>query len=251
MSNKLDSEFPKKIIACQQKSDKIRNSEGYKCFHYLLKFKMLYFIYRSNTIAWNKVLKEYYSDDRNVTANSLKRFFRQKRIITTIHNILASATSFIEIYEENQIADTFHCFIKELRNYITHTDYFPLTSKWTLNEERNDKFESFQVDKFKSYLTNRIKEHPNWNGLKLALKFTESLPEPIDFNNILFEYDLKINEFYKEYIKNHIRSNKDCLLKLIKETEAVHSKLDDIKVVPSYPISQVRLRYLKYILKNN
>lgn len=242
-------DFSLKFLSAKAQSDKIRESKGYICFKSILSFKVPYFVYRRNYISWRKVLVEYYSDDSNSTSNSIKRYYRQKRIITAIHNFLASATFFIKKYDSNQLSDPFHCFIKELRNYVTHTEYFPLTSKEIANTEKEEKFESFQREKFEVYLADRIKKYPNWDGLKLADKFIDDLDKTINLNNLLEEYNQKMIDFNKKYLLEFINKNRRELSKLTTTTEKVHSSLRDIGIMESFPISKSRLRYLKCMLK--
>lgn len=249
MSDISDPNFSQKYLAAKSQSEEIRNSKSFNIFNDLQNFKISFFIYRRNFINWKRILREYYSEHSNSTSNSIKRHFRQKSIITTINNLLVSSTSFIEQYDIEQKNDPFHCLIKELRNYVTHNEYFPLISRLHADERGIEKFESFQLNKIKTYLANRIKEHPDWKTPKLAQEFINGLGESINFSEILHKYDLKIIDFYERYTLNYIEKNRKPFTELIIETEKVHSALDDIKVVDFFPISKAQLRYLKCLIK--
>lgn len=236
------------ILAECKKSEEIKKSNGYLCFKTIQTFRNSFFIYKHNYISWKKALIEYYSDEHNSTSNSVKRYFRQRVLITKIHNVLSSSTTFNEIYNKGQLEDSFHCFIKELRNFTMHKQYFPLRShmEYTVYEDR--KFESFQTDKFQTYLQNQIIEHPKWEGLKRALEFLINVLGSIDLEDLLKKYDKKMDDFYNNFIKDYIGQNMNLFLELIKETEEVHFNLLKINKLPKYPLSSAELRYLKLII---
>lgn len=108
------------ILTAQKRSEEIRKLDGYIYFKTIQAIRNSFFIYKHNYISWKKALVDYYSNEDNSTSDSVRRHSRQRVLITKIHNVLSSSTTFNEIYNKGRLEDSFHCFIKELRNFTMH-----------------------------------------------------------------------------------------------------------------------------------
>ncbi|WP_405383868.1 hypothetical protein [Maribacter sp. LLG6340-A2] len=236
------------ILTSQKRSIEIRNSDGYKCFKTIQTIRNSFFIYKHNYISWKKALVEFYSNEVNLTSDSVRRHFRQRILVAKIHNLLSSATIFNEIHNVGRLEDSFHCFIKELRNFTMHKQYFPLRSHAEYTVSEDVRFESFQTDEFRTYLQIQIVEHPNWKGLKRALDFLENIFDSIDLEDLLDKYDKKMNVFYNQKIRKYVSANRKLFFELMNETEKVHLDLLNVNKLPKYPLSPPELRYIKLIL---
>ncbi|WP_157483757.1 hypothetical protein [Maribacter hydrothermalis] len=250
MDNFSKRDVAQVLLTAQHKSEELKKTNGYECFKSIQVFRNSFFIYKHNYICWKKSLKNYYLDENNAITNSMKRHFRQRVLISKLHNVLSSSTTFNEMYNEKQLENSFHCFIKELRNFTIHNSYFPLSSHLVMTHCEDKKFESFSTGGFKVYLQKRIKEHPKWEGLKKAMEYLMSILDSINLYELLEKYDKEMNSFYNSYIINYLTQNKNGLLELIKETEDVHYSLLKIKKLPNYPLSSPELRYLKLIVNH-
>ncbi|PHN91974.1 hypothetical protein CSC80_18695 [Maribacter sp. 6B07] len=248
MDDFFNREVGQIILSTYKRSEKIRKSDGYSCFKTIHTIRNSFFIYKHNYIEWKKALHEYYSNEDNSISDSVKRHYRQRVLIAKIHNLLSSSTTFNEIHNEGQIEDSFHCFIKELRNFTMHRQYFPLSSYDKNTVLENIKYESFQTDEFRNYLRNYIAKYPNRKGLKRALDFLDSIFGSINLEDLLEKYDKKMHGLYNKKIREVISKNKDLFWQLMNDTEQVHLSLKKVNKLPKYPLSSPELRYLKLIL---
>ena len=229
--------------------NEIRASHEFRSFKSLLKLKMIYFIYRQNYIELRKSLNEYYIHPNILEYNSIKRFRRQRILIKDFHNVLASARVLAEFIDKNYLQDRFHCFMKELRNYIMHVSHLPLTSKMTSGRILPPRYESIQKEDFQTYLNQQVEQFPKRIGLKLANKFLLQTQDSINLNEIFAQYDEKLKCLHKVCVSNHIKRNSTDLQYLIMLTERAQTIFNQIGAQNSSPITKPRLRYLKYVLK--
>lgn len=255
MIKRKKSKNLKDSIAYYDKLDKgfkmvneIRISNAYSTFQDLLNLKMPYFIYRQNYIKLRKSLNEYYSHPNILELSSIKRFRRQRMLIKDFHNVLASARVLAEFIDEDYLQDEFHCFMKELRNYIFHISHLPLISKWTSGRNLPVRYESIQREKFELYLNNQIEEHPKWKGLRLAINFLVRIEDSINLNEIFEQYNQKLIILNEVCLINYLKNNSEELAMLISSTEQVQLIFDELGARNSSPITRPRLRYLKYVL---
>ncbi|CAM3410162.1 hypothetical protein ZORO111903_04285 [Zobellia roscoffensis] len=251
---KWDSEFLKDRTRLINESRDIRESVAYYKFTELLTIKTSFFPFRRNYIDWEKSLEEYYSNNDILLTDSLKRWYRQKVLVTKVHNVLSSALSFIEYFNiknstEDYYNDSFHCFIKQLRNFTAHVQYLPLISKIGRTTDGTYRFETINIDKFKEYLSKEIEEHPKWNGLKLAHNFVDGMEDHIDLTILIKSYYEKLNDLLNELIRDFVHENFIELETLVRKTENIHKELRGIGINGESPISKARLRYLKILLR--
>lgn len=245
-----DKQILERVELYREFDNLIRGTEGYKKFRELLEFRTSFFVYRRNYIDFNNSIKEYYSTLDTLHNNSIKRWYRQRNIIKHIHNVLYSARTLVEKYWKGEVLDdSFHCFMKELRNYITHKNSFPLTSKRILSNGEIRRFETIRLDGFKEYLEYEICEHPKWNGLRLAEAFLIKVESDINLNELLFKYNDKLNEMHKKHVSHHFFINKQVYLILVKQLEDYICSLGENGYTPGLPLTKAQIRYLKMNLK--
>lgn len=224
-----------------------RETDGFLKFKELKEFKISFFLYRKNYIELNKCIREYYSSPDNLHTNSMKRWYRQQNLIRNFHNVLFSARVLVEKHwMDDVLKDSFHCFMKELRNFITHQNYLPLTSRIKLNTEIELQFETIQIAEFNDYLKTQIAKYPKRCGLKLAQEYLKNIEGELNLNELLADYNQKLNRRYRAHIKNHLLQNSESFNNLI--TRFDEFTLDN-SFTPTAPLTKPQIRYLRWNLR--
>lgn len=241
-----DQQILQKIAQHREFEEDIRSSKGYQNFRELLEFRISFFVYRKNYIDFKTSIKEYYSTLDNVHNNTIKRGFRQRNLIRHIHNVLFSSRSLVNNYWKSEVLDdTFHCFMKELRNYITHRNSFPLTSRLRLTHKESHRFESMKIDGFVEYLKNEIREHPKWKGASLAEAFIKNEGYDLNLNDLLISYNDKLHERFKQHVRHHFSINEQSYKSVLKEVEEYNRGVDESGRYLRGPFTRAQIRYIK------
>ena len=104
-----------------------RNSESFQIFRGLARPRIIFNIYLGNYLDLKKELERYYSHENSIFDKTVKSRFGIKKLIRYYQNVLTSARIYVDTYVEDDLSDSFHCFMKELRNYSIHKEVFPLS----------------------------------------------------------------------------------------------------------------------------
>jgi hypothetical protein len=159
--------------------------EVYKIFKSLGNPRTIFHINLNNYLELKREINFYYSQTSELE-NVLNRRTSQKKLIRLYHNFLSSARVFTEQYVQDDIKDNFHCFIKELRNYSIHKNFFPLSSRFDMNQNGEARYESIQIDKIEDYLTSQIaNSKKRKQGLINTLDFLNSKKPVLNLNDVL------------------------------------------------------------------
>ncbi|MCR8667402.1 hypothetical protein NO995_06905 [Aestuariibaculum sp. M13] len=245
----------RQILTILRETEDFRESSNeLKIVQGIFNIQISFFIYRENYRLLKRNLKSNYNDIETITSNNQKRAHFQKKIIKDLHNTITSARSFLEYFDKEKsfLENDFHCFMKELRNYLVHQDHIPLISKLKYNQLEQKRFESFNTFFFNEYLDKQIEEYPKRNGLKKAKLFIHKIGNEPSLNEILTSYDEKLNEFYKKLIMNIISAYYTALKNLVQEINSLNIKLKNcnLNIDTHSPLTEAKLKYLKLLLKN-
>lgn len=230
--------------------DKLMITEGAVIYKDLMHLRTAIFIYKENYRILKKTLKSYHSDIRNLNSNSVKRWRQQRVLIKDFHNVLTSVRTYIEQhdYQESYLKDPFHCFMKELRNFIIHKQTLRLVSKATAEKRKFIRYESMDWKAFENYLDEQINEHKKRNGLKYAKDYLLSLSGKVSLDKVLEDYDRKVSLFHKGFLLDKVRANSGQLEEFAKEVTNIHQKEREIGMTTDYPITKPQLRHLLFLI---
>ena len=220
----------------------------YNIFKSLTNPRTVFHIFLNNYIELKKEIKIYYSESFELE-NGLIRRTSQKKLIRLYHNYLSSARVFTEQYVQENIKDDFHCFIKELRNYSIHKGFFPLSSRFEINQKTDLRYESLQVYKIEDYLNIEIeKSKKRKQGLINALNYLNSQKPTLNLNIILEKYFYKMLEEYHYVMNGKISEYKEDLISLYFLIEKLDDKMKICGLNSPRVLSNSETRYLKLIL---
>tara|TARA_R110000744_G_C19188841_1_gene543632 strand:+ start:54 stop:782 length:729 start_codon:yes stop_codon:yes gene_type:complete len=220
----------------------------YNIFKSLTNLSTVFHIFLNNYIELKKEIKIYYSESFELE-NGLIRRASQKKLIRLYHNYLSSARVFTEQYVQENIKDDFHCFIKELRNYSIHKGFFPLSSRFEINQKTDLRYESLQVYKIEDYLNIEIeKSKKRKQGLINALNYLNSQKPTLNLNIILEKYFYKMLEEYHYVMNGKISEYKEDLISLYFLIEKLDDKMKICGLNSPRVLSNSETRYLKLIL---
>ena len=231
--------------------NEIQNTKSlriYNIFKSLTNPRTVFYIFLNNYIELKKEIKIYYSESFELE-NGLIRRTSQKKLIRLYHNYLSSARVFTEQYVQENIKDDFHCFIKELRNYSIHKGFFPLSSRFEINQKTDLRYESLQVYKIEDYLNIEIeKSKKRKQGLINALNYLNSQKPTLNLNIILEKYFYKMLEEYHYLMNGKISEYKEDLISLYFLIEKLDDKMNICGLNSPRVLSNSETRYLKLIL---
>jgi hypothetical protein len=255
------------ILNFLKRIENCRNSRGFYHLIEIRKIRTSFFIYSENHLDLKRTLKQYYSNPNILTENSIIRWRAQRVIIKDVHNVISSSISFIDrIYKnkkdfpktvENELIlkikqEPLYNLIRALRNYLIHIEPISLVSKkhHTIHTSGNIEifqYESMNKDSFINYLKDRAKNDKNeWD--KKALEYLKNLPDKINLNKLIQDFDILISSFHKWLIMIYTNENRAYLQDLKKEVTAIHYEASSKGFNKDLPITKAQLRHLNLLL---
>lgn len=245
MNSKDIKEFENLTLLMHEIQD-ARQLECFKQFKKLNSPRIIFSIYQINHIDLKKELNRYYNIALDDT---IIRRTGQRRLVKSFHNVLASLRVYTDKYVDDYLEDDFHCFMKELRNYSIHHDFFPLSSRLKFDRHEDVRYESIQIPKIEKYLVESIELSKNKKqGLKRALAFLYSQKSEIILNELFEEYFIKLKKHYKQYISHQVCSNSHYFKDLQKLNNSLIIKSNNTGVRSPNLLSSVESRYLSYLI---
>ena len=243
--------FNKERVRLINELDNLKATEGALIYRELTRLRTAIFIYKENYRILKKSLQKYHSDPQNIGINSVKRWRLQRILVKDFHNVIMSARAYVEQNNKNYLSDPFHCFMKELRNFIVHKEGLRLISKATTEEGNRIRYESVDLKNFAVYLDEQIQKHKDWNGLKYAKEYFSKLPNKVSFNKLLEEYDIKITSYHVDFFLSKVKANSTPLEELVKKVTALHQRAKELDMTTDYPITEAQLRHLRYLINSS
>ena len=234
--------------------ENLHATEGASIYRELTRLRTAIFIYKENYRTLKKALRKYHSDQHNIAENTIKRWRPQRILVKDFHNVIMSARTYVEQNNKNHLNDPFHCFMKELRNFIVHREGLRLISRAITEEGKMIRYETIDWKTFKVYLDERIHEFRKKQKIeapKHAKDFLSKLPDKISFNKLLEEYDRIITAFHTDYFLDKVAANRTSLRKFVKEVAIIHQKAKELKMPPDHPITEAQLRHLRFVIRKN
>lgn len=245
MNSKDIKEFENLTLLMHEIQD-ARQLECFKQFKKLNSPRIIFSIYLINYIELKKELNRYYN---SALDDTIIRRTGQRRLVKSFHNVLASLRVYTNKYVDNYLEDDFHCFMKELRNYSIHHDFFPLSSRIKFDRYEDLRYESIQTSKMEKYLLESIELSKNKKqGLKRALAFLYSKKPEIILNELFEEYFAKLKKHYMQYMSLQVCSNSHYYKNLQKLNNSLLRKADNVGVRSPNLLSPVESRYLSYLI---
>ncbi|WP_396633548.1 hypothetical protein [Maribacter sp. R86514] len=238
----------KQLIEVLSEIQNTKSLRVYNIFKSLTNPRTVFYIFLNNYIELKKEIQIYYSETFELE-NGLLRRTSQKKLIRLYHNYLSSARVFTEQYVQEDIKDDFHCFIKELRNYSIHKGFFPLSSRFEINQKTESRYESLQVNKIEDYLKIEIENSKKRKqGLINALNYLNSQKPTLNLNIILEKYFYKMLEEYHYVMNGKISEYKEDLISLYFLIKKLDDKMKIHGLSSPRVLSDSETRYLKLIL---
>lgn len=226
-----------------------KSLEVYKTFKRLGNPRTTFHIYLNNYLDLKREINIYYSETFELE-NGLVRRTSQKSLIRRYHNFLSSARVFTAQFVQEDFNDGFHCFIKELRNYSIHKNFFPLSSRFDMNQNGTSRYESIQINKIEEYLKEQIKNSKSRKkGLINALVFLNSLKPVLNLNDLLEDYFQKMINEYHLIMHREIKENRNELCTLVEVIDKVNHKMKICGLKSPQVLSPSEIRYLRLILE--
>jgi len=223
------------------------NSKGYALYKELYHPRTLYSTYLLNHNQLFKRIENYYSSI-DYLDDTIVRRFRQKVLVKDIFNVLTSARTYVEILIEDHLEDESFCFMKELRNYISHVKSFPLSSRFNANPiDRVKRYESLKVDDIEQYLENQIERHPKRVGIKNAKKFLGENKD-LNLNTLLRDYFKKISNHFETYLLTQVQENFSSFEDLILKGSIIQEEMKELGISKPDLLSKPEIRHLKWLL---
>jgi len=224
------------------------DSEGAAQYRELLNLRVAFFVFKDNGRSLNKTLIKYYSDTRNQRVNSVRRWRHQRILVKDFYNVLLSARTYVEQNDQNHLNDPFHCFMKELRNFIVHRQVLPLVSKAKAENGQWNLYESIKEQVFQEYLSKQIQKDPNRKGIQNAQKFLQKLEGNIRLKELFVEYNKKITSLHARCIFDKVKVNMKLLKNFAEEVTVVHNRARELGMTTDHPITESQLRHLNYLM---
>ena len=256
MTKKWEQERDKKLYSLIELSREIRESDEYRIYKDLLKIKTGFSICRLNFLNLKREIANYYFNVPNLfSVRTIERTRFQNRVTTSLYNFVTSSRSFLEYnFPKSHFLDTnISCFMKELRNYIAHSEPLNLTShvKHILTGP-DERAESFSIEDFKNELEISIdNSRKKLSHKEKALNYIEAnqIKNKIQLKDLINEYFKSIATIYNERLLIFIKVNENLFNSLLSRSEEILIGMKEINCTSTIvPLNQLKIRYLKYLL---
>jgi len=253
---KWEQERDNKLRSLVELSKEDRESPEYRIYKELLKIKTGFSICRLNFFNLKREIAIYYSNVPDLySVRTIERTRFQNKVTAAIYNFVTSAQSFKEYnFPKSYFLETdLSCFMKELRNYIAHSEPLNLTShvKYVISEP-DYRAESFSINDFKNELeTSIVNSKKKLDHKVKALNYikTNQVKNNIHLNELINDYFISVEINYNERLLNFIKVNENLFNSLLVRSERISKGMEEVNYYSTViPLNQIKIRYLKHLI---
>ncbi len=232
--------------------NEIKAESGYQCFKNILKIKTSFSIYNYNYFLFKKNIQLYEAAYDDFQLN-----------IADISNLILSSQAYIQhvikLKRTDSLSftlpdtDPLHLFFWSLRDFLTHTQHYPLISVRSHFRDSEGSpvslsFQSMSKNEFLEYLNSGVsrKQKAGTNPFLTIIDFINNFPDRINVTQLINSYNEKLQRLHSEFILSYVNSHLSSLNVLICKSEELQNFESKLKIHP--PLHDVQVRFLKYLL---